>query len=144
MEMSKKNRNHNKSMANKPTRNLSSQKTQSSNHQIGIIAQQFSSPIPPPEIMANYKAVDSTCPDRILMMSEKEQDHAHKINQVMLSSSISAEKRGQIFAFVLSLTIVCSAVYLIADGKQIAGTLLAGSTLIGLAYIFITGRKKDE
>jgi hypothetical protein len=34
--------------------------------------------------------------------------------------------------------------FLIYSGKEIAGSLLAGASLTGLAYIFITGRKNDN
>jgi hypothetical protein len=34
--------------------------------------------------------------------------------------------------------------YLIYSGKEISGSVLAGASLTGLAYMFITGRKSDE
>jgi len=108
-----------------------------------VVAQQtFSGPVPPPGLMAEYKTVDPDLPNRILTMAEQEQKHAHEMELSALTATVANETRGQIFAFVVSLIIIIGAVYLIGTGKQIAGTILAGSTLIGLAYLFITGRKK--
>jgi hypothetical protein len=40
--------------------------------------------------------------------------------------------------------IIAGSLYLIDSGNAISGSFLAGATLTGLAYIFITGRKKDQ
>lgn len=108
-----------------------------------VVAQQiFSGPVPPPRLMAEYKTVDPDLPNRILTMTEEEQKHAHEMELAALTSTVANERRGQIFAFVVSLIIIIGSVYLIDSDKQIAGTILAGSTLISLAYLFITGRRK--
>jgi len=108
-----------------------------------VVAQQiFSGPVPPPGLMAEYKTVDPNLPDRILTMVEEEQKHAHKMERAALTGTIANETRGQFFAFIVSILIIAGAVYLIDSDKPIAGTILAGSTLISLAYLFITGRKK--
>jgi len=108
-----------------------------------VVAQQtFSGPVPPPRLMAEYKTVAPDLPDRILTMAEEEQKHAHAMERAALTATIANETRGQIFAFIVSLIIIIGAVYLIDTDKPVAGTILAGSTLISLAYLFITGRKK--
>lgn len=77
-------------------------------------------------------------------MAEKEQTHRHVIEHQALASNISIQMRGQLFALILSLLILGGSMFLIYKGKEISGSLLAGASLTGLAYIFITGRKESE
>lgn len=111
---------------------------------VKAVSQEFSGPIPPPHILAGYDNVQAGFANRIVTMAEKEQSHRHVIEDKALSSSISIQKRGQIFALILSLFILGGSMFLIYSGKEISGSVLAGASLTGLAYIFITGRKRDE
>ncbi|MBL7003618.1 MAG: hypothetical protein ISR69_06300 [Gammaproteobacteria bacterium] len=45
---------------------------------------------------------------------------------------------------MVSFLIIAGALFLIDSGKEISGSILAGGTLTGLAYIFITGRKEEK
>jgi len=126
------------------------EKIQQEDSPIGVInivkavSQQFSGPIPPPHILGDYDKVQVGFAERIIAMAEKEQGHRHGIEYEALSSEISIQKRGQFFALIVSLVILGGSMFLIYSGKEISGSLLAGSSLIGLTYIFITGRKNDE
>ncbi len=108
---------------------------------IQAIYRQFSGPIPPPQILSGYDQVQAGFAERIVAMAEKEQAHRHGLEIQALTSSISIQKRGQIFALLLSLLILSISGFLIYDGKELGGSVLAGATLTTLAYIFITGRK---
>ncbi len=105
------------------------------------IYQQFSGPIPPPQILSGYDQVQAGFAERVVAMAEKEQAHRHGLETQALSSSISTQKRGQFFALLLSLLILSISGFLIYEGKELAGSAIAGASLTGLAYIFITGRK---
>lgn len=111
---------------------------------VKAVSQEFSGPIPPPQVLAGYDNVQAGFANRIVAMAEKEQAHRHFIEDKALSSSISIQKRGQIFALILSLLILIGSMFLIYNGREISGSVLAGSVLIGLAYTFINGRKRDE
>ena len=60
-----------------------------------------------------------------------------------VEAAIKTESRGQHYALIVSLLIIAGALYLIDSGKEISGSILACRTLTGLAYIFITERKKE-
>ena len=104
----------------------------------------FSGPLPPPEVLQHYETIVTGFAKRIVTMAEKEQNHRHEIEQTAVHGSVSAEKRGQTFAFLLCGSVILGSIGLIAVGHPVSGTLLAGSTLVGLAYIFITGRRQEE
>lgn len=111
---------------------------------VKAVSQQFSGPIPPPHILGDYDKVQAGFAERIISMAEKEQAHRHGIEHHALSSEISILKRGQFFALIVSLVILGGSMFLIYSGKEVAGSVLAGASLTGLAYIFITGRKSDK
>ncbi len=109
-----------------------------------IQARQFSGPIPPPEMLDQYASVDPEFPDRIITMAESQQQHRQNMESGALNAATNIEKKGQIYAFTVSISIIAAALYLIASGKEIYGTIFVGCTLIGLASVFITGRKKKK
>lgn len=106
------------------------------------IEQHFSGPIPPPHILAKYDEISGGgFANRIVTMAESEQGHRHDIEKTMVRSAISSESRGQNFAFLLCLAIIAVSFVMIFVGKEVIGSIFAGSTMIGLAYVFITGKK---
>jgi uncharacterized membrane protein len=85
----------------------------------------FSGPIPPPSMLAQYDSVHGGLADRIVAMAEAQQKHRQSLEKKSVDAAIKTETRGQNYALIVSLLII------------------AGGTLTGLAYIFITGRKKE-
>ena len=109
-----------------------------------IQARLFSGPIPPPEMLIEYASVSPEFPDRIIAMAESQQQHRQSMESGALNAATNIEKKGQNYAFIISLSMIAAALYLIANGKEIYGTILAGGTLVSLASVFITGRKKKK
>lgn len=111
----------------------------------------FSGPLPDAEMLAKYASVEETIPNRIVVMAEKNQDHVIDINakslalnEKILSGRNAAERRGQWFAFITCLVAVSGGIYIISTGRQISGLILILTTLAGLAYTFVSGRKPKE
>lgn len=104
----------------------------------------FSGPLPPPSMLGQYDSIQDGFADRIVSMAESEQSHRQSLENKSVEAAIKTESRGQNYALAISLLIIAGALYLIDSGKEVSGSLLAGGTLTGLAYIFITGKKKDS
>ena len=56
---------------------------------------------------------------------------------------VSAEARGQYFAFAICLLSIVGGMVLIWFDHDVPGTILGGSTIGWLAYVFITGSRKS-
>lgn len=112
--------------------------------QMIVHKQEFSGPFPPPNVLNSYEQVQEGFADRVMALTEKQQKHRHDIESRSVDAAISAEKRGQNYALFLSVLIIIGSIYLIDAGKEWSGSILAGGTLTGLAYIFITGRKQAQ
>ena len=61
-----------------------------------------------------------------------------------LAASIQADKRGNWFAFILSIVIAGVAAYAFRLGYPSSATIVIGANLIGLATVFISGRKPRQ
>lgn len=109
-----------------------------------VSQQEFSGPIPPPSMLGEYDEVHAGLANRIVSMAESQQLHRQTLEKQSVEAAIKTESRGQHYALALSVLIIIGSLFLIATGKEVSGTVLAGGTLTGLAYIFITGRKKQD
>lgn len=109
-----------------------------------ISQKNFSGPIPPPSMLSEYEDVHSGLSDRIVTMAETQQKHRQSLEKSSVNAAIKAESRGQHYALFICTVIIAGALYLIDSGREISGSILAGGTLTGLAYIFITGKKRDS
>lgn len=107
--------------------------------------QHFSSrPIPSPEELEHYEKIHEGFADRIVTMAEREQNHRHDIEDSGLKAVVAAEKRGQIFTFIISLSVIVGGVSLASMGHPAWGIGLLLPALAALAYTLMTGRRHKQ
>ena len=104
------------------------------------VSLQYSGPIPPPSILEGYERLLPGAADRILSMAEKEQQHRHQLEKDESVDNRLTVKRGAIFAFIITLSVVACGTYVIAIGKSGAGIAVILGALASLVSAFITGR----
>jgi len=112
--------------------------------QTQIISAEFSGPIPHPSTLKEYEEIKEGFADRIISMAERQQKHHHSIQKIALKEASDKEKRGQHYALGLSVLLISCTTGLIALGHDIAGGIFGGSTLLGLAYLFINNRQRKK
>lgn len=108
------------------------------------IHREFSGPMPPGDLLADYEKVQEGFANRLLQFTEKEQEHRHRIESKGLHAAVNAEMRGQKYALLICLVFVLCSYQLIMSNHEISGSILGGGTLLGLATVFITGRKSQD
>jgi len=102
----------------------------------------FSGPLPHPQILAEYDQVLAGSAERIVRMSEKEQDHQHKIDRRSQLLPFITTTIAQILATVVTVAFIGGGSYLLSIDKDIAGY---SSLVIGLApIVFAYITKKDS
>ncbi len=69
-------------------------------------------------------------------MAENEADHRHEMDR----KEHSERTLGQWFAIILTLAALLVVCYAIKNGETIVASILAGTTIIALAVVFITGK----
>ncbi len=74
-------------------------------------------------------------------MAEKEQAQRHVREPIIQKDQRDLSFRGQWFALSLSVLFGAASVYLAMNGHEITAGILGGSTLLGLASIFVLRKK---
>jgi uncharacterized membrane protein len=128
--------------------NTARQTQSSAKHSQTVIAQ-FSSPLPPPEMLANYERAQPGLINKIIEMTEKESNHRRELEKQKLLAEVESLHRGdtlisraQIFALIIAvLTIVggCTTAIL---GAPIAGGIIGITGIAGIIGSFIKNSKR--
>ena len=123
-------------------------KLQQANKRVPVVKQQTtimgtritSGPLPPSSELIGYEQAYPGAADRILTMTEKQQDHRSGLETYHLRSQILESRLGQILAFILALSFMACSAYLSISGKEVSGIFMSGATIISLVTIFIKGK----
>ncbi|REF28653.1 putative membrane protein [Xenorhabdus cabanillasii] len=98
-------------------------------------------PLPPPDVLKDYESILSGSTERILLFREKEQKFQYDNQKLALDGMIKKDRRGQWMGFSIAMFILIIATLFALRGEMVfAGTLIT-IDLIGLAAVFVIGRK---
>jgi len=103
-----------------------------------------SSPIPFPEDLKGYYDIDKEYADIILKMSQEDQKYSHSRDDKIIEKHYQIEKKGQIFALIVSVLAITGGVICITMGYQIVGTIVSGFGLSGLVSKFLEKKTSDD
>lgn len=67
------------------------------------LVSEYSGPIPPPNMLAQFDEIEPGLANRIVLMTEENLAHIRELENFDLRESHKLNKRGQIFAFCLSI-----------------------------------------
>jgi len=104
----------------------------------------FSGPLPPPSILEGYNGVLDGGAERIMRLTEREQEHRHYMEKTAVTGHIRLDRRGQYLGFGVAIIALLSATYLISTGNVISGTIIGTLDLVGLVGAFVYGRHIDS
>lgn len=107
---------------------------------------QYSGPLPPPEIL---QAIDDACPggaDRIITQMEEQGRHRRNLETIVITGDDRREDKGQIFGFILCMTVLIGGIVLLALGISIAGyiSLIAGLGIPAGLFVYKKIEAKQE
>lgn len=111
----------------------------------------FSGPIPPPELLERYSTVIPDLPERLVKqfeleathrreMERFETEHAYKIESLWAQHATSKVSRGQWFGLLIAIIALSVTTYALYLGETSAACVIGGTTVVGLAAVFVTGR----
>lgn len=102
-----------------------------------------SGPIPDPEDIIQYDQVIPNGADRIMIMAEKEQDFRHKHTMTISKRKLNQSGLGQIFGFLISISVVGGGIYLLSTGQSLAGFATIIIPIAGIITAFVYTRKTE-
>lgn len=128
---------------NPPTTVQKNQNPQESLAKFVITAQQFSGPLPPPEILRRYNETVPGCAERIIAMAERQGAHRQGLESKVINSNIINERMGMLLGFALCVAALSAGTYLILQGKDATGIAAIIIALASPAAVFIYGKRKQ-
>jgi uncharacterized membrane protein len=111
---------------------------------VAFAVEHIEGPLPPARVLKNYEDILLGAADRIISMAEKEQDHFHEMDLLSLKLPFGAEVVGSFLGALIIIMAVAGGIYCITSGHSVAGTLLAGGSLIPVALALIKGRQESK
>lgn len=104
------------------------------------ISMHYAGPIPMAAEMQRLAQVDPTFPERIMRIYEKQVDHRHNLEEKALDRDYWLKSRGQHYALISVIILGIIAVILAFMHATTAAGVIAGTAIVGVVGVFVTGR----
>lgn len=101
-------------------------------------------PIPHPEILKKYEELDKGAAKLIIENGVQESVHRREMEKSYFKKSEREKKRGQYLGFLIGTIVISGGVWLINGGHAITGTLLSGTSLLGLVGSFTSNESGNQ
>ena len=101
-------------------------------------------PLPTAEELQKYNTVFEGCAERLVALAENQSNHRQVIEKAVVNGNVAAEKRGQIFGFIIAMTAVIGGIYLIANDRSVEGLVAIIAALSALVGVFVYGRIQQK
>lgn len=113
----------------------------------------FEGPLPHPDILNRYGDVDKNIPRLIVDMAQKqtnsrieneklEQESIIKIRKAYVEQESKFNNRGQLYSFIIIMTLILGGIYLLNNDKNISGYISLGIGVVGAISILVYKDKK--
>ncbi len=111
-----------------------------------LYREQYSGPIAHPKIGEGWERILPGSADRILSLTEQQQQHRFEMEKRGQKAAILRERVGIVLGFVLGIALLALSAYAIAWGVALASVAIVGSSIVSLAgvYIYSSQTSKKE
>ncbi len=104
----------------------------------------YTSPLPPPEILAGYGRIQADAPERILAMVERQEAHRQQIEKAVVEAGAANASKGiNVTAYIATLFVGAS-LYMVHEHYAVYGIVTLGSTLAALAGVNLYGKASQQ
>lgn len=105
-----------------------------------VEAEQFSGPIPHPDLLRQYEEIAEGSANRILKMAEEQGAHRRHLERTHLQQAGQRANLGLWLGFVVSIVAIVAGTVIILAGHEAWGFSLILGDILLLAAAFITGK----
>lgn len=99
--------------------------------------------------MAGYNDIVPNAAERIIIVFESEVKHRHELERAQVDDEKLDRVRthrlvllGQVMGFILAVAFISSGTFLIFNNKQVSGTIVSTTAMIGIIAAFLNAHKK--
>ena len=117
---------------------------------------QYSSPLPPPEVLEKYGKLNNSLIEKIIELTEIQGNHRRQLEADQVAANIRhleeqnahierrdlEAKLGQFFGFLIAVTAICAGAYVAIHGAPASGGIISIAGLGSIVGAFIYGRKE--
>lgn len=101
-------------------------------------------PLPPPDMLEAYERILPGAAKRIFDRLERQVEHRHWAEKAKLQADIAAQRKGQVFGFLIAMAGLGGGFALIWNGSSGVGLALFIATLASFASVFVVGKVKQS
>ncbi|MCP4658235.1 MAG: DUF2335 domain-containing protein [bacterium] len=102
-----------------------------------IAGEEYSGPIPPPQLLKEFGELVADAPERILKAWEEEGTHRRKLEEFLLRSEYELKRNGQRSALFLVTLLSVGSIALVLTGHSVTGVAVIIGEIIGIAALFL-------
>ena len=106
---------------------------------VAQVAQHFSGPLPPPDVLVRYNDAVPNGAERIIAMAERQAEHRMGLEKRVITADIWRSYVGVVAGLIVALAFLYASYRLIDDGRELPGTLLATFDIVSLVGVFVYG-----
>jgi uncharacterized membrane protein len=106
--------------------------------------EQYSGPIPPPELLRQYDQIIDNGAERIFSAFELQTRHRQSLERTVVDGNEERAKRGQWMGFTLAIVVLGLGTSMVFSGHDAAGATIVSADLVGLAGVFVYGRRTQR
>ncbi len=103
-----------------------------------------SSPLPPPEQLAEYEKIVPGSAKTILDTFENQSKHRIRLERTVLGGNVRRSWTGLILGAIVCLAAFTVAGIAAANGEQAAAAFIGGVPVVSLAGIFVEGQRRQS
>lgn len=103
------------------------------------IRAEFSGPLPPPGLLAQYDEVVPGAAERMLKMAESQSAHRQSMESITVKGDSHRSWAGLVFGGIVALTGFAAAAYLAYLGYAWQGVWVGGLDITGIVGVFVYG-----
>lgn len=110
---------------------------------------EFSGPLPPPEILEKYENAFPGAAEKIFQMAQDQANHRRNMEKESLKLASRDSVLGILTGFIIAVAGIAGGIFIVylnpsSATNAIAGSVVSGSSLIGLVRTFVIGSKNQN
>jgi uncharacterized membrane protein len=95
-------------------------------------------------MLARYNQTLPGLAERVVVMAENQSKHRQKLEEKVVDSNCSSQRRGQVYGFIIILIVVVGGMYLIHEGKSVQGLVAILGALTSVLAVFLYGKVEQK
>ena len=120
-------------------------------HQVVVSQQNFSGPLPPPELLREYQEIMPNLPEIIVQRMMDEMKHRQDMERRHLAmcegwatGDLQLQRRGQLFGFVLGFVGIAGGLGVAAFVSPAGGAVVSSISLTAIVIAFLKRRTESD